>query len=161
MTNNVSIIVQNEKSVLIHFFVLISGKWVLDKSSSIKVDSNNISSTDGNIIFINQVQKEEVLVVSIGFKQSILKVGISSEDSVFEIEEQVDSSGIIRVGLEESNINKVLRAIYQRGVKHVRLCLLNSIYNSKHEKSISNLLHVAGYKVAKSGDDYAKSIKKP
>ncbi|MBN1118322.1 MAG: hypothetical protein JXA77_14020 [Bacteroidales bacterium] len=152
----VSVVIRNEKSVLKHLFGLANGEWILETRTELSGDLKNNSFPEGNLIFINIIQKNEVLVVSKGFKQAVLKTGFFIEDSIFEIEEQIDSNGVICVEMAESNINKVLRAIYRQGKKHVHLCLLNSIYNSIHEKTISNLLQVVGYKVEKSSIDYTK-----
>jgi hypothetical protein len=67
-------------------------------------------------------------------------------NQIIEVEESIDSSGRIVEPLAESEINRVLRCIFQTKKNNIILvALTNSYRNPVHEKTLHNLLLTAGY----------------
>lgn len=102
--------------------------------------------------FFKKADVNMLYISSPGASQYIVEVLPELADRVLELPGKINSAGDVTEDLKESEINIVLRKIFTLKPKQVILCLCNSINNPEHEKSLSNLIKGAGYRVQLSSD---------
>lgn len=99
---------------------------------------------------IKKIHSNTVLICTEGEKEMLLGLIPDSKSIILELKEHVSSEGDIDEVLKESEMNKVLRSIFERKSSHVYVSLTNAFYNPLHENNIANVLEAAGYEVTKS-----------
>ncbi len=73
-------------------------------------------------------------------------------DNCLTVRERVDAQGKVICGLDDAEIDRVVRALKERGLKHVAVCLLFSFINPIHEERLGNRLAEAGLTVSLSSE---------
>ncbi len=109
-----------------------------------------ISNLEEDVLILpgKKILKEKnTLVCSEGMGETLKKTDIGDKCVVFELKGKINTAGHSEKPVEESEINKVLREIFKINPQCIYLCLLNSVKNSVHEKSLRNVIKGAGYKV--------------
>jgi N-methylhydantoinase A len=77
---------------------------------------------------------------------------ITPAENWFTVRERVDARGRVVEALSDGEIERVLREIETRGLKHVAICLLFSFINPDHERKLANRFGDAGLTVSLSCD---------
>ena len=77
---------------------------------------------------------------------------ITAEENWFTVRERVDARGRVVTALGEAEVERVTRAIVDRGLRHVAVCLLFSFVNASHERSLRDRLAREGMSVSISSD---------
>lgn len=119
-----------------------------------------LGSTRGTNALLERKGTKSLLIVTQGFadlprigtqqRQHLFSLNIQKPnplyEKVIEVKERIDSKGKILEPLSESEINHVLRKVYQSDCQVVVIALLNSYKNPLHEKTLLHLLRTKGYK---------------
>ncbi len=95
-----------------------------------------------------------LFISSKGTRENLELVHPNLNNKLVELSGEIDRYGNVKDELKESEINLVLRQVFTINSKQVFICLTNAIFNPIHEKSLSNLIKGAGYKVVRSFDYY-------
>ncbi|MEO6435744.1 MAG: hydantoinase/oxoprolinase family protein [Tepidisphaeraceae bacterium] len=77
---------------------------------------------------------------------------ITPEDNWFTVKERIDASGRVITALTDDEIERVLRGIQSRGLRHVAICLLFSFINPAHERALRDRFTADGLTVSLSSD---------
>jgi N-methylhydantoinase A len=77
---------------------------------------------------------------------------ITPQENWFTVRERIDVRGRVIERLLDDGIDRLLREIEARGLKHVAVCLLFSFVNSDHERKLGKRLSDAGLTVSLSSD---------
>jgi hypothetical protein len=125
---------------------------------SFPADKEILSSVNtlNHIIFDTELVRQDVVLLVTNDCTDIVQAaspGLIMQ--VLEVNEYVDKEGKVIQTLDESEINKVLRFIYNNKPKLVVISLLNSIRNDIHERALRNILSVPGYKCNLSSEVYS------
>ncbi len=130
------------------------------KNDTLPTMDMRLGSTRGTNALLEQKGTEPILIITEGFGD-LSKIGTQQREDLFclnilkpdplfeqviEVKERISSSGDILVALTESEINRVLRKVYQSDNRVVVIVLLNSYKNPVHEKTLLNILKTKGYK---------------
>lgn len=98
------------------------------------------------------IDSNNLFVCSKSTKEIFQSVNSHIAQNLIELPGKIDKWGIIQEDLKESEINPVLRQVFSLKPKHLFISLTNSVLNPNHEKSISNLLKGAGFRITRSFD---------
>ena len=77
---------------------------------------------------------------------------ITQEENWFAVRERIDSRGRVITALEDNEIERVLRAIQAKNLRHVAICLLFSFVNPAHERKLRDRFAAAGLTVSISSE---------
>jgi N-methylhydantoinase A len=77
---------------------------------------------------------------------------ITPEENWFTVQERIDARGRVIVRLDDREIDRVVRAIHLKNLKHVAVCLLFSFVNPSHEQRLGEALSAAGMTVSLSSE---------
>jgi N-methylhydantoinase A len=77
---------------------------------------------------------------------------VTPEENWFTVRERVDAAGQIVEPLTDAEIDRVVRAVLARGLRHAAVCLLFSFVNSGPERRVGAALTRAGVTVSLSSD---------
>lgn len=98
------------------------------------------------------MDKDMLVVVSEGALEQEGINKLLSQVHRIEMDGAVGFTGEVNSPLPEPSINKVLRKIFALKPKKVFVCLLNAVFNPKHERELRNVIRAAGYKAYISTD---------
>ncbi len=77
---------------------------------------------------------------------------ITPEPNWFTVRERVDAAGAVVTPLDDGDVDRVVRDVQRRGLKHAAVCLLFSFVNPDHERRVGAALEAAGVTVSLSSD---------
>ncbi len=90
--------------------------------------------------------QKQAAITTKGCKEIVIYLFPQFQDSIVEVEEYTTPEGSIGDPLTESNINKVLRFIFNRKPENVVFLLSNSLSNPLHQTILKNVIEAAGIK---------------
>lgn len=106
-----------------------------------------------NIYFTFPIEHEDIFFLITKETRSIFQQIFMADDGQFiEVNEFINCDGKIIKGLKESELNEILRKIFDYKPGLVQISLINSCVNPIHERSLSNLIKTPGYKSQLSSD---------
>ena len=77
---------------------------------------------------------------------------ITPEANWFTVRERIGAAGEVVVPLEDGEIDRLVRDVQRRGLRHAAVCLLFSFVNPDHERRVGRALEAAGVTVSLSCD---------
>ncbi len=77
---------------------------------------------------------------------------ITPEANWFTVRERVDAAGGVVTPLDDGDVDRVVRDVQRRGLRHAAVCLLFSFVNPDHERRVGRALEAAGVTVSLSCD---------
>jgi len=77
---------------------------------------------------------------------------VTPEENWFTVRERVDAAGDVVEPLDDVEIDRVVRAVQARGLRHAAVCLLFSFVNPDHERRLGAALSRAGVTASLSSD---------
>jgi N-methylhydantoinase A len=77
---------------------------------------------------------------------------ITPEQNWFTVRERVGSRGDVVTQLDDGEIDRLVRDVQRRGLRHAAVCLLFSFVNPDHERRVGAALEGAGITVSLSSD---------
>ncbi len=77
---------------------------------------------------------------------------ITPEQNWFTVRERIGAKGDVVVPLDDGDIDRLVREVQRRGLRHAAVCLLFSFVNADHERRVGAALETAGITVSLSCD---------
>jgi N-methylhydantoinase A len=77
---------------------------------------------------------------------------ITPEENWFTVRERLDARGGIVTPLEDADVDRLVRDVQRRNLRHAAVCLLFSFVNPDHERRVGRALEAAGITVSLSCD---------
>lgn len=93
---------------------------------------------------LQTIKYNEIFLISKGTKHVFEKLLPELSNQLWEVNEEILTSGCIKKELTEPEINKALRNVFTYRSKRVFILLANSFYNQIHQSNIKNVLYTAG-----------------
>ena len=77
---------------------------------------------------------------------------ITPEENWFTVRERLAADGAVVTPLEDADVDRLVRDVQRRGLRHAAVCLLFSFVNPDHERRLGRALEAAGVSVSLSCD---------
>ena len=77
---------------------------------------------------------------------------ITPDENWFTVRERIDAHGGVITPLDEGEIDRLVKTILSRGLRHAAVCLLFSFVNAEHERRLGAKLEAAGITTSLSCD---------
>lgn len=124
--------------------------WIplLQTSAQSQIASKKLK--ENNMLFLpdinpNLADQDVLMFVTKGYSVCLANYYGKSGIKIIEIDEFTDISGGVIKMLDESEINHILRAVFEMKPKQVYISLLNSFRNARQEQVLRNILILPGY----------------
>jgi hypothetical protein len=111
-----------------------------------------------SILDLERLNDDAILILTKGSRQCFNLPVLNKWRGIIEVNEFIDLNGGVVEPLEELEINKILRIVFELKPKQIFISLLNSIKNNIHERVLRNVLLVPGYKCRLSSELIKKII---
>lgn len=132
-----------------------------------------LGSTRGTNALLENKGAKTALITTQGFRD-LIRIGDQSRPDIFakeiikpaplveeviEIEERIDKDGEILRILDDSETEKILKGLKNKGIQSIAVAFLNSYQNPEHEKLIKEMCKSAGFRFISLSSELSSLIK--
>ena len=150
-------------------------RWIMNLTLWKDIGCVNVrlGSTKGTNALLERKGADVAFITTGGFAD-ILEIGTQARPSLFslkitkhkllykkviEIKERIDAKGRVIIALNKENTHEKLENLFEKGIRSIAICFVNSIWNPQHEEAVAQIAKQIGFENISISTELTPTIK--